>query len=153
MTRRPWKITHMHHISQGHTSHNILCKNKLSVESNSNVVMGSCYYNNLCVYATAVPRGRGVEGGAAPRGFQGSALKTSRKYIDRIYEIAMKISSDRSYRANSESFIMPQFPLDQSHWSSREVFPETMTAHTTSICCSPDHVAMHAVSPDGDSSG
>lgn len=145
MTRRPWKITHMHHISQGHTSHNILCKNELSVESNSNVVMGSCYYNNLCMYATAVPLAGQWAGG---RG----GSRRPRKYIDRIYEIAMKISSDRSYRANSESFIMPQFPLDQSHWSSREVFPETMTAHTTSICCSPDHVAMHAVSPDGDSS-
>jgi len=59
----------MHHISQGHTSHNILCKNELSVESNSNVVMGSCYYNNLCVYATAVPlagQRAGGRGGSRP---------------------------------------------------------------------------------------
>jgi hypothetical protein len=45
-------------------------------------------------------------------GGQGSTLKTSQNFIDRIYEISMKISLDFSNQPKSEPFRMPQFSLE-----------------------------------------
>ena len=67
-------------------------------------------YSTVGVWKAAINKLQGVEGGY-PRGSQGSALKALRENIDRIYRIAMKISSDWSNQIDLGHSQCPLFSL------------------------------------------
>ena len=88
-------------------------------------------------------------GGGTPRGSQGSALKALRENIDRIYRIAMKISSDWSNQIDLGHSQCPLFSLvNHTDYRDRYIGEDrtTRVRYVGSIS-----LLVCTVSPDGDS--